>query len=318
MRRIWAINRRIRVERNHIVVGPKRIPIRAVYEVWAGPKTLKANEIYRLLRRRVLIYFFDEAGFMGLATPMRTSYGLWTGKITVMQARAYMDKDMRMSIAREIVGAIIHNINVVYHWHIRKKTSRETTEKFKETIRRAKECLEKSDNVMLCEAKAWRALFGALRDVDKEFIGRIRHPPMDPLNALVSYINGLLYAQCLHAILLVGLDPMISFVHEPSPKRRFSLPLDIKDIFMPYITIRLALRLRRKLEEKHFVWRKRRGRKACFLSRRGRTIVVGEFRRILRSKFWDKTMYRIIVEEVERLGRAVVGGGEYRAWRIPW
>ncbi len=318
MRRIIAINRKVYVRDGKIFFGNKNYPLRGVYEVWTTLRNIDTSSLEILLKRRKLVYIFDKQGFQGLLLPFHTSYGLWSEKITIAQAMAYRNIELKKKIEREIISAIIHNIATVFQWYIRKGLERNIVEEFKDRIRRAKECLNRSDAYMLCEARAWRALFFVLRNMFDDFNGRIRRPPADPLNALISYLNGLLYAQCLHAILLVGLDPMISFVHEPSPKRRFSLPLDIKDIFMPYITIRLAVKLRKRMGKNCFHFTERRGRRACYLNRRGRTIVVREFRKAMRSRIRGERTYNIIVREVENLGKCIVSGGrhEYRAWRL--
>ena len=84
---------------------------------------------------------------------------------------------------------------------------------------------------------------------------------------------------------------------------------------MPYVTIRLAVRLRDRMGDDCFYFTERRGRRACYLSRKGRVIVVREFRKAMKSKYGGKRLYNIIVEEVEKLGRGICGG-EYRAWRL--
>jgi len=321
MRRIYAINKKVRVMGGKIYYGNKNHPLRGVYEVWTTLRNIDSRSLDILLRRRKLVYIFDRWGFRGLLLPFHTSYGLWSEKMTIAQARAYEDRKMRLRIAKEIVGAIMSNISAVFHRYIRKSVGRDVVDEFRRRMRGARECLKNSaDDIMLCEARAWRSLFYVLGAMYPDFRGRIRRPPSDPLNALISYINSLLYAQCLHAILLVGLDPMISFVHEPSPRRRFSLPLDIKDIFMPYITIRLAVKLRNRWlgrEKEFFVFTERRGRTACYLNFSGRKIVVWEFRRAMRSRIGGDRLYNIIVREVEKLGKFIVGGShEYRAWRL--
>ncbi|MDL0298323.1 CRISPR-associated endonuclease Cas1, partial [Clostridioides difficile] len=59
-------------------------------------------------------------------------------------------------------------------------------------------------------------------------------PPKDPVNALMSFGNSIMYTNVLSEIYKTQLDPTISFLHEPSTKR-FSLSLDIAEIFKPII-----------------------------------------------------------------------------------
>jgi len=153
---------------------------------------------------------------------------------------------------------------------------------------------------------------------------QIRRPPGDPFNAIYSYMNSLLYAHCLHAIIRAGLDPSLSFVHAPSLRRRFSLPLDIKDIFAPYVSIRLGVKLYRRLvkdSDRYFRKTERKGRIAWYLSPAGRKIVVRAFRGCLRRQInYDGqkiALGRAVVMEAEKLRRAVPEEDyEYRAWRM--
>jgi CRISPR-associated protein Cas1 len=63
---------------------------------------------------------------------------------------------------------------------------------------------------------------------------RERRPPNDPVNVLISFGNSLMYTTVLAEIYKTQLDPTISYLHEPST-RRFSLSLDIAEIFKPLI-----------------------------------------------------------------------------------
>jgi CRISPR-associated protein Cas1 len=66
------------------------------------------------------------------------------------------------------------------------------------------------------------------------FERREKRPPTDPVNALISFGNSMMYTTVLGEIYKTQLDPTISFLHEPSTKR-FSLCLDIAEIFKPLV-----------------------------------------------------------------------------------
>jgi CRISPR-associated protein Cas1 len=57
-----------------------------------------------------------------------------------------------------------------------------------------------------------------------EFQKREKRPPTDPINALISFGNSLMYTTVLGEIYKTQLDPTVSYLHEPSTKR-FSLSL---------------------------------------------------------------------------------------------
>lgn len=91
------------------------------------------------------------------------------------------------------------------------------------------------------------------------------------MNALISFGNSLCYTVCLDAIYNSQLNPTLSYLHEPGT-RRYSLALDISEIFKPILVDRLIFRLcnRKEIRTEHFD----RVDGACFLSPAGRKIMV--------------------------------------------
>src|SRR5437868_5923885 len=100
-------------------------------------------------------------------------------------------------------------------------------------------------NSMACEGRARAAYYqsfaGILRN-DSEFTRRVRRPPDNIVNALISFTNGLVYSAALTQIYRSQLDPTISFLHEPGA-RRFSLALDLAEVFKPILADRLLFKL---------------------------------------------------------------------------
>lgn len=83
--------------------------------------------------------------------------------------------------------------------------------------------------------------------------GRSRRPPLDPVNALLSFIYTLLTHDCRSACEAVGLDPAVGFLHRDRPGRP-SLALDLMEELRPVLADRLALSLvnRRQLRARDF------------------------------------------------------------------
>ncbi len=90
-------------------------------------------------------------------------------------------------------------------------------------------------------------------DADIRFNGRSRRPPLDPVNALLSFLYTLLTHDCRSAAESVGLDPAVGFLHRDRPGRP-SLALDLMEELRPVLTDRLALSLinRRQLRSGDF------------------------------------------------------------------
>jgi len=109
------------------------------------------------------------------------------------------------------------------------------------------------------EGEAARCYYGVFGDLllSEEpafaFNGRSRRPPLDPVNALLSFFYTLLVHDCRSALESVGLDPAVGFLHRERPGRP-SLALDLMEELRPVLADRLALSLinRRQLSARDF------------------------------------------------------------------
>ncbi len=100
------------------------------------------------------------------------------------------------------------------------------------------------------------SMFDALVRGDKAafaFKGRSRRPPLDPINALLSFVYALLTSDVRAALETVGLDPAVGYLHKDRPGRP-SLALDLMEEFRPFFADRLVLSLinRRQLGPRDF------------------------------------------------------------------
>lgn len=109
------------------------------------------------------------------------------------------------------------------------------------------------------EGEAAAAYFSVFNDMIRSpdpgisFRGRTRRPPLDPVNALLSFFYSLLTHDCRTALEGVGLDPAVGFLHRDRPGRP-SLALDLMEELRPIFADRLALSLinRRQIRESDF------------------------------------------------------------------
>ena len=114
------------------------------------------------------------------------------------------------------------------------------------------------DTIRGIEGRAARTYFAGLRAAVRQpetatGQGRTRRPPLDPLNALLSFGYGLLRLRCVGALESVGLDPQIGFLHGIRPGRP-SLALDLMEELRPTFVDRLVLNTLnlRQLQARHF------------------------------------------------------------------
>ncbi len=94
-----------------------------------------------------------------------------------------------------------------------------------------------------------------LRDCEFKFEGRIRRPPTDPVNALLSFVYSLITQECVSALMGVGLDPYVGFLHQDRPGRP-SLALDLLEEFRAPWADRFVLTLfnRKQLQKNDFTF----------------------------------------------------------------
>jgi CRISPR-associated protein Cas1 len=111
------------------------------------------------------------------------------------------------------------------------------------------------------EGDAARVYFGVFQNLvtadvpEFAFNGRSRRPPLDNMNALLSFLYTLLTSDMTGAIEGVGLDPSVGFLHRDRPGRH-SLALDLVEELRPVIADRLALTLVNRRQISHSGFRK--------------------------------------------------------------
>jgi CRISP-associated protein Cas1 len=160
----------------------------------------------------------------------------------------------RVAIARAIVICKVANCRTVLQRATRDHADKDGSEDIERAIRRLGQLLEglkTESNLEVLRgregeaASAYFDVFDRLITAQKEdffFRGRSRRPPLDNMNALLSFIYTLLAHDASSALESVGLDPQVGFLHAERPGRP-SLALDLMEEFRPFLADRLALSL---------------------------------------------------------------------------
>ena len=101
--------------------------------------------------------------------------------------------------------------------------------------------------------RRYYAAWNVIVNQEIKFEKRVMHPPDNMINSLISFVNTLIYTKVLSEIYHTQLNPTISYLHEPGV-RRFSLSLDIAEVFKPLIGDRLIFSLlnRKQITEEIF------------------------------------------------------------------
>lgn len=221
------------------------ISIEQVEAIYAhGEVSYNTRLLTFLNQKQVEIHSFGWNGrYSGSYIPSR---GQTSGKTVVNQAMAYSDTDKRLTIAEKIVQGSIHNMRSIVKY--RDRTSKTNLQSITDGLNKGEKLIDKADTIselLGAEASARRHYYQLYREETPDefkFSTREYNPPPDPVNALISYGNSLLYTQCTSAIRATSLDPAISFLHEPG-ERRCSLSLDVADLFKPVLVDRVLLRI---------------------------------------------------------------------------
>ncbi len=215
--------------------GKRAIPINAIYSIYAlSSLSITSKALSLLAKEGICIHFFNRYGYyMGSFYPRET---LISGDLLVKQVENYLDRDKRIFLAKSFVSGAIKNMERVL-------SSRDIKQDFSHEIS-ALGYAKSVEEVMGCEALARQKYYSCFDSILKElkFEKRSKRPPENEVNAMISFGNSLLYSTVLSEIYHTQLNPTISYLHEPS-ERRFSLALDIAEIFKPIIVDRLIFKL---------------------------------------------------------------------------
>ena len=134
----------------------------------------------------------------------------------------------------------------------------QVSKSLRETLKLLPDCASTAD-LMGFEGSAAKLYFGIFNQLilqqkaDFFFLERSRRPPLDRMNALLSFLYTLLHSEVSSALESVGLDPYVGFLHQDRPGRP-SLALDMMEELRPVFADRLALTLvnRKQIEGKGF------------------------------------------------------------------
>ena len=303
--------------------GKRAIPVEKIHSIYAYKSLSLTHGVIALLcKYGVPVHFFGWYGnYEGTLWPKES---LPSGDVVIHQAEHYLDGEKRVYLARMFVRGGILNIarNLAYY-----SSERAELKEYLELAQREAERLDQYTSIpqlMSAEGHVRDAYYEALDMImPEEFrIGtREKRPPTNKGNALISFGNGIMYASVLSEIYNTHLNPTISFLHEPY-ERRFSLALDLAEIFKPVIVDRIILKLanKRMLGDEHFMGEV--GNMA--LSDAGKRVFLEEYNTKMSTTIKHKGLgrevsyQRLIRLECYKLEQHIIGGRRYRPLIMWW
>lgn len=300
--------------------GSKRaLPIEQVDDIHVyGEVDLNSKLLNYISRYGIQLHFYNYYGFYsGTYYPKEKNV---SGYTIVAQADCYLDYTKRMKLAKDFVKSAAHHI-------LRNMRHYKVDDVLIEAVRREVDQMDRTvtiQELMGCEGRMHKHYYSAFNQILKNnftFAKREKRPPKDPVNALISFGNSIMYTNVLSEIYKVQLDPTISFLHEPSTKR-FSLSLDIAEIFKPLIIdpIIFSLVNNRQLTKKDFQYED----EFCFLSDVGKKKFLSEFENkmtttINHRQLKRKVSYRMFIRlECYKLIKHFIGDEEYKPLKAWW
>ena len=259
--------------------------------------------------------------YAGSVMPER---GQTSGRTLVEQVRAYDTPEHRQSLARKFIEGSIHNMRANMKYYDSRGYEFDGVIERLEAQTAALDAGLDTEELMGVEATARRAYYSIFDEVlpdGFEFGGRQYNPPDNEVNSLISFGNSLVYANIVSAIRATALDPAVSFLHEPG-ERRYSLALDIADIFKPVLADRVIFRVvnRNQLDADSF----ESELNSCLLNETGRKTFSKAFEETL-----DKTVehprlnknvsYQYLLRiEAYKLKKHLLAGEEYVPFKRWW
>lgn len=233
---------------------PKYIPVQGVSDLYCFGALDANSALYNFLgKNQIAVHFFDYyEHYTGSFMPKEY---LLAGKMQIEQTKHYMSKSKRIIIAKKFVESGAFNIlkNLKYYNSRGKdlQAQIDTIEGFMGSIQNANEI----DVLMGIEGNIRQIYYDTFDVILNDFAmnGRSKQPPKNEVNALVSFGNMMCYSLCLGQIYHTQLNPTISFLHEPG-YRRYSLALDLAEIFKPILVDRVIFKVlnKREIQAKDF------------------------------------------------------------------
>lgn len=300
----------------------KTVPIEQVENLHIFAEMDFNTSFINLLNQKdVSLHFYNYYGYYsGSYVPRRKKV---SGFVDVNQAAHVLDLNKRLYIGQQFVYSAIHHMLRNMRRH-----KEEVGELISEIIALKEKVADAQDiqTLMGIEGKVrytyYQSFNHIIKNPDFNFRKREKRPPTDPINALISYGNSLMYTAVLSEMYKTQLNPTISYLHEPG-SRRFSLSLDLAEIFKPLLMDNLIFTLinKKMIRLEHFEYVEEN---ICFLNDTGRKIFITEFENRMRTtikhrKLNRQTSYRFLIRlECYKLIKHLIGDEDYKALKAWW
>jgi CRISPR-associated protein Cas1 len=303
--------------------GPaKYIPVEGVSDFFCFGSLDANSALYNFLGRSgIAVHFFDYyEHYTGSFFPKEY---LLAGKMQISQTKHYLETKKRLALARKFVSGAAFNMTKTLRYYLNRDKDVSVSIDNIEALTAQIENAGAVDELMGIEGNIRQCYYQAFDVIVNDFQmeGRSKQPPGNELNAMISFGNMMCYALCLNQLYHTQLNPTISFLHEPG-FRRFSLALDLAEIFKPVLVDRTIFRLlnKREIQGKDFDLKMN----SCMLKESGRKVYVKAWEERISETFKHPVLNRsvsykhLIKLECYKLSKHLLGLDEYKPYKVRW
>lgn len=304
--------------------GEKRdIPIERISDIYVmSEMSFNTTFLSYISQYGIPIHFFNYYNFYtGSFYPKESNLA---GQLFVNQVQHYTEYDKRLLIAKKFIQAAADNIYRNLRYYNGRDKNVSDYMKDIDSLRTGLVGVKSIQELMGIEGnirKKYYAAWSVIINQEIEFDKRVMHPPDNMINSLISFVNSLVYTRTLSEIYHTQLNPTISYLHEPGI-RRYSLCLDISEVFKPLIGDRLIFSLlnRKQITEKSFT----KELNYLHLKKDASKLIVSEFEKKMKQTIMHKELGRqvsyqyLIRLEAYKLIKHLIGEKEYEGFRIWW
>ena len=276
-----------------------------------------------LTQKEIIIHFFNYHNYYVGSYYPREHYN--SGLVILKQAENYLDPDKRLLLAKKFVEGSIKNMLKVVSYYKNRGIQLSDIDSEINALLSTLDTRASVDEVMAVEGNVRDTYYIAfdriINNPDFKFEARTRRPSANRLNALISFGNSLLYVLILSEIYRTHLDPRIGYLHSTNT-RRFTLNLDVAEIFKPILVDRLIFLLLNKglIKKSHF----KNNLGGIYLKENGQKIFVKEWEKKLQSTIRHRGLgrnvsYRRLIRlELYKIEKHILGDKEYKPFVVRW
>lgn len=292
----------------------KPFPIEKIrHIVLLGESELNSKLLTLCGQYGVRLSIFDYYGyFKGAFEPIDQNP---SGRVKLEQAQLLLNPERRMAVAREIVRGAIHNmrVNLAYYQYRGNKALTKPIKAIMHEAERIGSAMN-SEELMGIEGYLNQIYYPAWKEIDNrlDFLPRVRRPPNNPINCLISFLNQLVYTVVRHEVFKTHLEETFSFLHSPSLGRA-SLCLDLAEPFKPILSHALIFGMVRKNQLDDNWFDQKEG--VCLLTETGKRHVAEQFSIRLEESYEERSFREWIYREALNIERHLMGVAEYTSFK---